>query len=73
MEKISGIIPASSRQVWKSGEIDKPRRVSDPTPEDGLSSIRPRRPEISSIAVIEAGTAPVDGHAQKGGRLNTVA
>lgn len=32
MEKISRIIPPSKREVWQSGEIEKPRRVADPVP-----------------------------------------
>lgn len=31
MEKISRIIPPSTRQVWVSGEIPKPRRIAEPT------------------------------------------
>ena len=30
MDKVSRIIPPSTRQVWVSGEIEKPKRVAEP-------------------------------------------
>ncbi len=33
MEKVSRIVPASTRQIWITGEIEKPKRLADPLPE----------------------------------------
>jgi len=43
MDKISGILAKSSRPIFNGGDSERPRRPSDPTPDDRqrLDSIRP--------------------------------
>ena len=73
MEKISNIIPPSTRQTWISGEIEKPRRVADPVPGDsmGIPRMAPASPfseeTVGPVNVVE-GSIP-----HKGTRLNTMA
>ena len=66
MDKISSIIPASKRQVWQTGEVDKPRRVSEPTPTK-VSAAPP-------VQLPEAGTHILESESpQRGTQLNTMA
>jgi hypothetical protein len=56
VEKISKIIPASTRQVWISGEVPKPRRMTEPNPVESEpafqreeSDLSPKTQEIAKL------------------------
>ena len=73
MEKISHIVPASTRQVWSSGEVERPKRVSEPSVEERALEARTR---ISGPLPVRQETLEplsVSGEPHKGGSLNTMA
>ena len=78
MEKISRIVPASKRQVWQTGEVDRPKRVADPVPEE--AGVVKRAP-ISALDVLKANENPnlheqaisLDEGGPKGNRINLMA
>jgi len=72
MEKISHIVPASTRQVWVTGEIEKPKRVSEPTLEDRIEFASSHRNDPISAKPSLPGPATVSSVPLRGGKLNTV-
>ena len=71
MEKVSGIVPPTTRQTWVTGERAKPKRVSDPQPAERESSSRP----ISESPITES-AARVESNLRssiKGGTLHKTA
>ena len=55
MEKISGILAPTSRPVWQSSEIPRPKRISDPQPDDKdrMEAIRPPKIDFSEFSFDE--------------------
>lgn len=74
MEKISGIIPASSRQVWTFGETEKPRRDFE-FPESRAESLSQiRKPDFAPGFEAAPGKQPVADHDfSKGVKLDVTA
>ena len=67
MEKISGIVPASKRQVWQSGEIEKPRRIADPVAETKEAAVV--RHPFSAVDVLKSEEMRGEMSAKLGSRL----
>jgi hypothetical protein len=75
MDKVSNIVPASTRQVWSSGENEKPRRVTEPNPEEHTRGVvvSSRSSESLPSLASKADQPIVARDTSRGGRLNTMA
>lgn len=73
MEKISHIVPASTRQVWVSGEVDKPRRVTEPNFDDRIEISSPRKSDPILASAPAVGPHVVASDPLKGGKLDMTA
>jgi hypothetical protein len=76
MERVSHIVPASTRQVWSSGEIEKPRRITEPNAiehvQGGVSSVKAAG-ESLPVSFVKPEQAIVERDPNRGGRLNMMA